>query len=365
VVAVFDRNPPGVDDTATLYIDGVAQGTTNGSAVKSDSTINGQTVDMQPPGNLGIGALPGSNLGMRGRVDEVAIYARALSAAQVSNHYAAGRGTLRGLSLPPITNNLVLAVQASSAVTSSTGRVGIWEDEAAAGGYQDFLQLTDAGRPSWTNDTLPTGRQGGVLNFKMVSTNYLELGASPAVMDTNTWTTFVVFKPNPASAGTPRFLFGSGYASGATFQSTNFWGSYVHSANSFLAFSRSNSSAFIGASITPPNSNQWFVMSSIWNGTAAALNGNAATTIVARLQDESRTAYTPNSAVGANALPSGHLLTRIGQITQPGFSFPFDGKIAEILFYNTALSAADVSAVEEYLVGKHLILRQGTVILLR
>jgi hypothetical protein len=129
---------------------------------------------------------------------------------------------------------------------------------------------------------------------------------------------------------------------------------------------RAAANTWVGPSFILSDRDRWFVLSTVWNGTTALLNGNGATTTVARLQDQFRTLYPPSSAVGGNSTPLGHINTWIGgyNVADPAWTLPFDGKIAEILFYNTALPAADVNTIESYLVDKYLV-RRGMVLWLR
>jgi hypothetical protein len=368
VAAVFDRHPPGTEDTATIYVNGIAQGTTSNSMLKTGNVISGSTQDIQPLSQLGIGAIikstGGRGFAINGRVDDVAIYTRALSAAAISNHYAVAAGTRRGTSLPPVTNSLLVALHGGSAIASPTDQVGLWADEASHGGVQDFLQSTSVRRPTWSYDLLPSGRKAGVVNFDRTVTNYLALAATP-VMDTNTWTSFVAFKPNAAAGGSSWTLFNSSYTSGAGSASPILWFVILYPTNLY-SVTRAAANTWVGPSFILSDRDRWFVLSTVWNGTTALLNGNGATTTVARLQDQFRTLYPPSSAVGGNSTPLGHINTWIGgyNVADPAWTLPFDGKIAEILFYNTALPAADVNTIESYLVDKYLV-RRGMVLWLR
>lgn len=368
VAAVYDRKEPGTQDEATIYVDGVWVAMTNSSELKEGGVLGGAAQDIQPQWQLGIGAAVTNTggvygHGLPGRIDEVAIYTHALTAAQISNHYAAAQGSLRGTATPPVTAGLLIALQGGSAITSPAGAVGIWVDEAWQGGYQDFSQSTSLRRPAWSRDTVPTGRSVGVLNFDKASTNYLELEAS-SVMDTNTWTWFVAFKP-----GLGGLLLRSAYTAGAgtgTSASSNLWGSHAYTTpGKLVTFTRDANGLGYSSTFSPTVSNQWFVMSGTWNGTTAVLNGNPATNLTGRLQQELRTAsYAPQSTNGPNANPSGHVRTRVG-VNSADLLYPFDGKIAEILIYNTALPSSDVGTVETYLVRKYLVLSKSTIVIVR
>lgn len=371
VAAVFVRNPPGTPDTATLYLDGVVQGTTNSSVLKVGNVVSGSAQDIQSTKDLAIGCFSSSTpgFGVRGYVDEPAIYLRALSAAEISNHWAAAKPTPRPGLFVPVTNNLLVALQSGATVTNATGRVAYWLDSASAGGWQDFSQMTNAWQPAPTQATMPSSRPCEVLDFTAANTNCLEMGSSAASMDTNTWSWFIVFKPDFCGGGTARILMRSAYtytANPTTTGASTLWGSYLDSAATFNPHTRTSAGGISTPYFTPRATNQWFVMAAVWNGTAGALNGNAATSIMSFLRSEQHVLYTVSvgtSTNNASANPTVHLLTRIG--ANSDYAGPFDGQMAEILIYNTALSAADVERVLTYLEGRYLIFRGGSVFKMR
>jgi hypothetical protein len=188
-------------------------------------------------------------------------------------------------------------------------------------------------------------------------------------MDTNTWTTFAVFRSvGWAADGNTRTLLNSSYTAGAGGGSATLWFLMLHSNSNLYSVTRTAASGWIAPSFLPPNRNQWFLLTTVWNGQPVTVNGNAPTTTVARLQDESRTSYTPSTAVGGNATPSGHIATWIGKYdyTAGGNNeLAFDGQIAEMLFYNTALSSNDVNEVELYLTRKYLAPVRGSGFVIR
>lgn len=366
VAAVFQRNPPGTDDVATIYVNGAAQGATTGSLSKIGNAINGLAEPIETLAPLGIGVgvkTNGAVLGyaMSGFVDEVAIYRRAMDAEAISTHYEAAAGAWRRSSTAPAGNHLVAALS-RSAITSSTGRVAFWIDESAIEGYQDFAQPTEAFRPDRTELLMPNNRTVPALGFTSTLSHYLELTANSA-MDGNTWTWFIVFRHEGANA--VRVLIRSAYSSGTPQPTSNaaLWGTYLQANTVINAHSRQLSGTLVSTVQTPASANQWAISSGNWNGTADSLNGVEAGTLIARLRDAAGTVYPPFTT-GATAAATGHVRTRVG-LNSSDTQYAFNGKIVEILLYNTALSASDVSAVEQYLSSKYLRSGSGTLLLIR
>jgi hypothetical protein len=92
VVAVFDRNAPGVLDQAYLYVDGQLIGVTTSAVLKSGNTVGGATQSIGGTDDFLLGALStasGTGFAFTGLLDEVAIYNYALSAEQVFANYNA------------------------------------------------------------------------------------------------------------------------------------------------------------------------------------------------------------------------------------------------------------------------------------
>jgi len=257
----------------------------------------------------------------------------------------------------PVTNNLLVALQSSFSMTNADGGVAIWPDGAPLGGWQDFSQTVTNSQPVLVTTDLPNGHAFPVLDFTQSMLHHLELGATPA-LETNTLTWFVVFKPDMAGVGNSRALMASAYTSGAGSSGTALdylWGSMISgTTGDFLAFSRTSAGTLTYAAFQPDVSNQWFTISGTWNGTAATLNGNGVRRLIGRLLAQDRTPYANATATGVDALPAGHRMTRIGRLSGgEDTSRLFDGQIAEILIYNTALSNTDADAVMEYLDRKY------------
>jgi hypothetical protein len=257
----------------------------------------------------------------------------------------------------PVTNNLLVALQSSSAMKDGDGGVAIWPDAASLGGWQDFSQIATNNRPVIISTNMPNGKTLPVLDFTQANVHHLELGATPT-FETNTLTWFAVFKPDMAGAGNTRTLLSSAYT-----DVDYLWGTLISgTTGAFTSFSRTSGGTMMSASFQPDVSNQWFVMSGTWNGRSESLNGNAAQSVIGRLLAQDRKPYANATVTGVNALPAGHRMTRIGRLSGgEDTSRLFDGQMAELLIYNTALSAADADAVMEYLDLKYF-KRLGTLI---
>jgi len=252
-----------------------------------------------------------------------------------------------------VTNNLLVALVPDGVVTNGNGCVTAWRDNAPLGGWQDFVQTSTSHCPRVEQTRLSEWRTRPMLDFNPDNTQYLELSSS-SVMDTNTWSWFVVFRPETISD--TRILLRSAYTNGASLNSGSLWGTFQSSGGSDVVVStRSLAGAISFTSHRPSAVNQWFVSGGIWNGTGAALNGLAAKTVTAQLRDAKNKAMVFSRAASTNAAsacPSGHQQTRIG-VNSSDYSTPFDGQIAEILIYNTVLSEEDQNLVMDYFYEKY------------
>jgi hypothetical protein len=89
-----------------------------------------------------------------GDIDEVAVYARALSAAEVKNHYDVGKGTVTGTTYAQSVKNLSphLYWQLDAAPGSGTARtVADSSTNGRAGTYYAYPELQAAGAPTGTS----------------------------------------------------------------------------------------------------------------------------------------------------------------------------------------------------------------------
>nr|MDA3925784.1 hypothetical protein [Kiritimatiellia bacterium] len=267
----------------------------------------------------------------------------------------------------PVTNNLLVALQGSSSLTNSDGSVSVWADNASLGGWQDFSQSVSDDQPWLLTTNMPNGQPFTILDFAESEAPYLELGETSALV-TNTLTWFTVFRPEKAGGGTTRSILctaGAVETAGGPSVQDYQWGSFMNGGDAAARlFVRNSEAAMKTADFLPDNTNQWFVMCGNWNGTTGAMNGNAAGTLTGRLLAEDRTAFNNIVITDTDADVVSHIMTRIGRLANIyDNTRVFDGQIAEILIYNTALSSPDTEAVMEYLDLKYF-KQQGTLILI-
>lgn len=253
----------------------------------------------------------------------------------------------------PVTNNLLVSLQGASAVKDDSDGVAIWPDAASRGGWQDFSQPVTNRRPAITSAEMPKGKTLPVLDFTASATHYLELGATSALA-TNTLTWFVVFKPElDGNDATRSILCTSGKMEfdGAPVVRDYYWGSYLDGDGSdFRVFANDSTKTMLYSKYSPAVSNQWFAISGTWNGTAGICNGNNPETLTLRLlaADHGNNAEVVETNV--NAVTVGHMMTRLGRLGNiDDFSRLFEGQMAEVLIYDTALSPADTESVMRYL----------------
>ncbi|MFO7937213.1 MAG: LamG domain-containing protein [Kiritimatiellia bacterium] len=358
VVAVFTRNPPGTDDEASIFVNGEHRGTTYSPDLKSGNAIGGATQDIQPPGPFGIGGVsyedssisPG--MGFYGRIDEVALYQRALSAAEIKQHWDAADSlsiVYRDGDLP-VTDNLVINLQNDSVVTNSAGDIALWLDCAPEGGRQDFLQRDKSRRPSFKDDgMIGASEPSAVAAFSKDENDYLSIEAA-ACLNTNTLTWFMVLKYDDVSV--------SGYSLRSEYNIGGaVWGNFLSADKEVALHSRTEEGAFARYPFLPENSSQWFVMAGIWNGSADTVNGHAGKTLRGRLmgyRNVSYSAYEDGFFEGrennAGLVVNSHSVTYLG--AENGYNST-DGQIAGLVVYDTALSDSDVDSVMNHLYARY------------
>jgi len=268
----------------------------------------------------------------------------------------------------PVTNNLLIALQGSSAVTNSSGNVTLWPDSASLGGWQDFSQTVSHDQPLLLTANMPNSKSAVLLDFDDSEAPYLGLRETPALV-TNTLTWFIVFRPDKAGENTTRSILCTAgaidTAEGPSVQNYQ-WGSFMNGSDAAARlFVRNSNTAMKTADFHPDITNQWFVLCGNWNGTTNTMNGNASGSFTGRLLAEDRTAFNDIVMTDTDADVVSHVMTRIGRLANIiDTTRVFDGQIAEILVYNTSLSSTDTEEVMNYLDLKYFKLG-GTVILVK
>lgn len=173
--------------------------------------------------------------------------------------------------------------------------------------------------------------------------SFLDIAAD-SDFDTNTISWFIMLKPSDAVGVPSQGILATSYddidGDGTpenNFAAAHLWGNFLEN-GTIRSYSRSSSGS-IRAPSAPNVTEQWTLVSAVWDGEAPNdsmshwLNGSG------------------NAVNGATATPLGHQQTRIGAHPN-GSSRSFDGDIAEILIYNAALDNSARQAVEAYLFNK-------------
>lgn len=237
------------------------------------------------------------------------------------------------LALPPVTQNLLVALDGSD-VTTSGASVTSWNDQAALGGAQNFLPGT---APTLLSSyAMPSGSTHRVVSFNGVNSN-LQVTSDPA-FDTNTLSWFLVVQPDTTNA--VQVLLRTDYTSRITA-----WGN-IQASGSSRVYSEGRTSVGTQVAIYSPGffwkTNRWYVLSTVLDGGTGAIR--------AKFVDHLGNTATP-SATTANATLTGHINTRLGR--HAGSQYLFAGRMAEVLIYKSALSVDDQESVLSYLVRKY------------
>jgi hypothetical protein len=200
-----------------------------------------------------------------------------------------------------------------------------------SGNGNNASQGTAANRPVNLNNQI-NGQS--ILSFDGVN-DFLETAAISS-LETNNLSWFTIARANNFHTGV---LIRSGYTSGAGAGSDRMWGNHIHlSNNQFNSHVRRSNSGFIGGAVGM--SFNYNIFSNIWNGSSASFNAY----------------FNGNLAfIGAmaNAVPTGHLRTRIGADSQTTPSSFFNGQIGDVIVYTQVLNNTQRIIVENYLGNKY------------
>ncbi|MFN7013110.1 MAG: G8 domain-containing protein, partial [Bacteroidia bacterium] len=200
-----------------------------------------------------------------------------------------------------------------------------------SGNGNNASQANSSRRPTFLTNQV-NGQS--VLSFDG-SNDFLETG-SISDLETNNLTWFAIGKTSVVHTGV---IIRNGYSSGAGTGSEQMWGTYVHSATGqYASHVRRNNSAIIGGNIGFNTSFNLF--SSVWDGSSSNFSRYFNGTLI-------------GSSTLANAVPSGHLRTRIGSDSRTSPEFFFNGQIAEVIVYTSVLNSSQRIIVENYLGNKY------------
>ncbi|MFA6568750.1 MAG: InlB B-repeat-containing protein, partial [Victivallales bacterium] len=216
-------------------------------------------------------------------------------------------------------------LKSDNTAKDGNSRVNTWTD--SSGKENDFSQQNTLRQPVIIEDSI-----NGFPSVQFLGNDFLD-SSSISALNTPRITSFIVFKML-VPPGRQDVIFSS-YRSGAGKNSDQFWGVFGEYPNFGAMARKSDGSA---KTVTRKIGKNWAVFSMVWNSSAelnAWLDG-----------------FSGRAATGANAVPAGHLKTRIGASTDNPKHFSKIG-ISEILIYNRALTGQERVSVEEYLQDKY------------
>jgi len=276
-------------------------------------------------GTVGVGSLSGLSLGIYlngssfpfvGTLAEIIIYTGTHSQAQVAqifNYFATRYGFVTPV--PMTVPGLSLWLRADLGTTIATG-VSQWNDQSGNG--KNFTQATGATQPTLNASGGPNNQ--AYLNFN--GSQYLTLAATLGV-NASPWTMFSVQQSNGSGAECLVLSMGNvnnGYFYGVLPGSVNFM--------------------TVGGVATMGDGN---VIANVWQDWTWNNNGAVTTMAVNGVPQ----ALTNNTSQTPSVAP----VNTVGALGAG--SDPWNGNIAEILVYNAALSASQVTVVRNYLSARY------------
>lgn len=236
-------------------------------------------------------------------------------------------------SVPQPSSNFALWLRADSGVTSSSGAVSQWSDQSGQG--NNATQSTGSAQPTLTSGAvnsaaLPAVLLNGTSQFLNLPSGFANL--------TNGASIFVVAKPTSSTATGDPCAFGNASNSDAVFPQTvgknaslNAWNGTTSSSVATTTSPLSNSQYQLLEEVLLPGATAGTATGTIWvNGSQKVQATN-----LQNLNNISRTQNFVGCGIG-------------------GTNF-FQGGIAEILVFSTALSASQRASVESYILSKYAI----------
>jgi hypothetical protein len=235
----------------------------------------------------------------------------------------------RGTQMLPVTEGLLLYLDAADAIVDGGGKVVYWPDRAAFGGANNAV--LGGSDPSLTTITFANGVERQAVDFD--GNDYLLIAADDD-FDSRYFTWFIVFDPGLTSS-TETLLRSSYDDRGDGIANTSVWGTYLEG-GSYKSHTRTSSGSMKSAS-GGPITTDWAVVCGTWdgaNGISQFVNGGSA-----------------GSSTETTAEPFYHQGTSIGALIDGPSGF--DGRISKILVYNRVLNANERQAVEAELSLNH------------
>lgn len=273
--------------TSKIFLNGVQTGT-NGPAGYIYASASAKQIGMLRYNSSLLRPLHGS-------IDNVRIYNRALSAAEVSKVYQAEKGSY---TLPNVTDGLV-----------GWWRLDDGSGSTAADSSSNHNSASLTGS-TWTNGTI-----GNAVSF--VGTGYGQIGKKDSELGipTNGISAVFWFKANTAAGS--QYLFGNRGTSG---------GQYIVYGGGAITTVLLGSA---GITTDPVVTNTWIHVATTYNGTTTSIYTNG---ILAN-----------NSALGQVYTPSATAFVFGAKSTD--FQFGLNGAIDDVRLYNRALTAAEVKTI--------------------
>ena len=307
--------------TMLIYIDGVRD---NSSTYTTLNTITSTS-------NLCIGRRCDGNAQtlFNGSIDDLRIYNRALSAAEVKQLYNLGASK----------------VNASTNARAKTNLVGMWSFNAQdMAGTDAYDKSTSFATGTLSGTTLPTrvvGKTGQALNFDG-STSYVTIADQSALKPSATMTLSAWVRPRTVStvSGNINSIVEKGNVNTAGY------GIFSANGNQFCGFVKLSGGLYGGASTNTFNLGKWHNVTIVVDTNVSSILKLYVNGVQETLVDITSTCDLSTSASGSISDDTSALT--FGARTGTG-SF-YDGRVDDVRLYNYALSAAEVKRL--YNLGK-------------
>lgn len=258
--------------------------------------------------------------------------------------------------LPPVTDGLITALDGTD-VTTNGSLVTSWNDQS--GHNNHATQSTADSQPMLV--TAATVNGTNALSFDGLD-DFLDIMPNPTDFDKNQFSWYVVHQPTAADNSR---LLNSSYADidpiiGGDQFGGQTWATLAGTNARHRAMARDVTNSFNAAN-TPNGSlliDQFNITGATWDGTNETTDN--LTAILVTGTDSQIEASTTAYGLDGNAVPTGHMRTRLGAgasfndssaIETP--SLPFTGLIAEVLIYDRVLTPSEQQSVGSYLFSKH------------
>lgn len=244
-------------------------------------------------------------------------HGRAYGLAAAGRAHAQGYGAATAAFVPTQLSGCTLWLRADMGVTDAGGgKCSAWADQSGNG--RNFTQGIDANRPIITASAI-NGRQA--LRFDSAASQRLSNGtALSSFITASAWTAFAVFNYTGASAVSP-----TSYSNPALIADSSSYCGLYNSTTRAVAYCWDGADKSARPTIT--TSTNYYLTAQLSGGNIVA-NVNA----------------------GSNSTTaSGNVSTLTGTMHLGGVSVYHKGDIGEIIMYNRALSAGELTQVQAYL----------------